>query len=211
MRKALTIENAYKIKHQVFELDGVWLDTMGRPEKNGAWLIWGSEKNGKTWLTLLLSDMLCRHEKLFYMSAEEGTGSAFIDSLKRANINSKNNMMHLMPYESLTDLYSRLKARRAPRIVVIDNLTVYAKELRGGALEKLLRDFPSVLFIFLAHEEKGEPYTAAAKLLRKLAKLIFYVEGLACTVGGRCPGGQLIIDPERAALYHGNHLLKATS
>jgi len=36
--------------------------------------------------------------------------------------------------------------------------------------------------------------------------VIVYVEGLMCTVSGRVPGGSLVIDENRAALFHANYV-----
>lgn len=208
MGRALSAKNVYEKKHTWFELDGIWKDVMGSPEKNGAWMVWGSEKNGKTWFTLLLAHMLSGFEKLLYISAEEGLGKDFCDSIIRAKINPMNKTIQFIDYEPLADVYSTLRKQRSPKIVVFDNITTYNDELKNGAFRKLLLDFPEVLFIFLAHEDRGEPYTATAKLVKRLAKMIFYVEGLACKVSGRCPGGTVIIDEERAELFHGNGILK---
>ncbi|MGZ3758943.1 MAG: hypothetical protein ACXVJC_03620 [Mucilaginibacter sp.] len=198
------MRNVYAKKHSVFTLDGVWLDVLGEPETHGLWLIWGREKNGKTWVTLLLSNYLSKQHKVHYISAEEGTGKDFTDTCARAQISPSNKSLAMIDYESVDELNYRLKSRKSARIVVIDNITVYADELKNGGLQKLLKDNPEVLFIMLAHEDRGEPYTATAKLAKRLAKRIFYVEGLTCSVSGRGPGGRLLIDEEKAALYHGN-------
>lgn len=196
----------YSIKHSYFNLDGEWLRVMGQPEKNGAWLIYGAEKNGKTWLALLLSNYLSKFRKLLYISGEEGKGKAFVDSCIRAKIEPKNRSLMFVEYETIDELNARLKSRNAPQIVVLDNLTMYTDELKNGGFRKLLSDNPLVLFIFLAHEERGAPYTATAKLCKRLAKIIFHVQGLSCSVSGRCPGGVFNIDEEKAALYHGNQI-----
>jgi hypothetical protein len=72
----------------------------------------------------------------------------------------------------------------------------------------LLNEHPKKLFIFLAHEQNGNPHTAAAVLCKMLAKIIIRVEGLACHVSGRCPGGTLIIDEEKALIYHGTQIFQ---
>lgn len=207
MGRALSPKNLYDKKHDEFAFDGVWYDAMQNPDKNGAWLIWGNEKNGKTWVTLILANYLSEFERVHYMSAEEGTGKAFIESLKRAKISPTNRSLHFGEYETVEELYIRLKRRNGPKVVIIDNITAYNDELKNGGFKKLLRDFPDVLFIFLAHEDRGEPYTATAKLVKRWAKIIFYVEGLACNISGRCKGGKVVVDEERAELYHGHQIL----
>jgi len=206
MRRAKTTKNLFDIKHSVFTLTGIWLKALGEPETHGAWMIWGREKNGKTWFALLLAKMLSLFGQVHYISAEEGMGSDFIRSIKRAGITADFNIKW-MEYESLNDLYARLKKRGAPKMVFIDNVTVYLKELQRGKFERLLLDFPDVLFIFLAHEEDGKPFTATAKLVKRLAKRIVYIEGLTASVEGRVEGMKLIIDEENAALIYGQQIL----
>lgn len=63
MQRSLTLKNLYDKKFKTFDFDGVWFDTMKKTETNGAWLVFGKEKNGKTWFTLKLAEYLSRFEK----------------------------------------------------------------------------------------------------------------------------------------------------
>jgi len=80
--------------------------------------------------------------------------------------------------------------------------------LKNGGLQSLLKDNPDKLFIFIAHEDRGEPYTATAKMIKRLADRIVRVQGLVATVGGRTKGGQFIIDQEKAMIIHGSNIIK---
>jgi hypothetical protein len=202
-KRAASAGTLYSIKHSYFEFEGYWEAVLGQPEKNGAWLIYGAEKNGKTWFALMLANYLSGFKRVLYISAEEGKGKAFVDSCIRAKIEPNNRSILFTEYETIEELNARLKSRNAPAIVVMDNLTMYSDELKNGGFRSLLNENPNVLFIFLAHEERGAPYTATAKLCKKLSKIIFHVQGLVSNVSGRCPGGRLIIDEQKAALYHG--------
>ena len=97
-------------------------------------------------------------------------------------------------------LKTKLRKRQSPKIVIIDNITVYVSELKNGQLYTLKEEFPNITFIFMAHEDKNEPYTSTAKLCKKLAKVIIRVVGLTAFVSGRCPGGQIVVD-EQTAMY----------
>jgi hypothetical protein len=205
MTRAITVKNLYERKYKILEVDGIWKEVLGEPEANGAWLIYGKEKNGKTWIALQLAWYLSRTNKVLYVSAEEGTGKAFKESLQRVGVKPDCRSLHILEYESVEELDNRLGKQRAPNIVFIDNLTIYQDEFkRAKDLSQLISKHDTKLFVFLAHEERGDPYTSAAKLCRKLAKVIFHVKGLACNVTGRVPGGVLVIDEGKSQLFHGN-------
>lgn len=206
MSRALTISNIYAKKHKTFSFTGIYKDVFGEPSTNGIWLIYGKEKNGKTWGTLLLANYISQFtNKVHYISAEEGTDLEFKDALKRAKIDSKNKKLQFSEYESIEELYKRLQGQRAPRVVIIDNLTIYNDELKGAGIKKLKQDFPNTLFICVAHEERNKPYTAAAIMASKLAKVLIRVQGLQLNVFGRVPGGVLKIDENKASLYYGSN------
>ena len=50
------------------------------------------------------------------------------------------------------------------------------------------------------------PDTAQGQYWRKMSKIIIRVVGMNAQVGGRCTGGNLVIDEERAMLYHNSNI-----
>lgn len=211
MKRFLNINTAFSQVFDNFQFEGVYDLVLGTPTKHGSWIVYGKEKNGKTWLALKLADMLSDYTKVWYVSGEEGLDSDFVGNMKRARLQPDNRQLFFSPYTSLNAITARLQKRNPPKVVVIDNVTVYASELSYGGYMKLVDDNPNTLFIFVAHEEKNEPYTATAKMIKRLSKLIFRVEGLACHVSGRCPGGNLMIDEQRAVLFHGEKIKENNS
>lgn len=203
MARNLSIRNLYDKKFSEFSFNGLWQKAFGNPEKNGIWIIWGNEKNGKTWFALLLADYLSEQTKVLYISAEEGANKDFVAACKRAKLSDKNANLKFNEYMSIDELKEKLKSRKAADVIFIDNATVYADEMKAADLNTLIREFPNKLFIFLAHEEKREPYTALAKRCKKFAKVIVHVAGLAAHISGRVPGGTISIDDNKAALYWG--------
>lgn len=185
---------------------GIYKDILGSLGLNGIWIIYGKDKNGKTWATLLLSAMLSKLGKVWYISAEQGVDSDFQDAVIRAKIDPGNRNLHFNEYVPFEEISERLKKRYPPKIVVVDNLSMYKDEVTSNAITQLKKDFPKTLFLLVAHEERGEPYTAAAVMAKKLAKVIFHVQGLALFISGRCPGGQLTINEEKAVLFHGTKI-----
>lgn len=206
--RTYTVKNILDKTLKILVLTGIWLEIFGKPERNGKmWIIYGEEKNGKTWFSILLAQFLSLSEKILYISAEEGLGLSFQDVCKRANLDEKNKNFQAYGYVALKDLKAHLKRRYAPKIIFIDNVTVYVEELKNGGLQSLMKDNPDKLFIFIAHEDRGEPYTATAKMIKRLADRIVRVQGLVATVGGRTKGGQFVIDQEKAMIIHGSNII----
>lgn len=203
MAKLLSPQNLYSIVHKTFEFDGEYLEVLGAPETSGVWIIYGPEKNGKTKLALKLANYLSGISKVLYVSAEEGTDAEFVKSCDAAGIKPNNRNINFLEYTELVDLNEKLRSRRAPKVIFLDNATVYDDEFKRGGLKKFIADHPRTLIVIIAHEERKEPYTAAAKLAKKLAKIIVRVEGLTAFVSGRCPGGTIAVDTLRSEMFHG--------
>lgn len=200
--QARSVKKILSMEFPTYKLTGIWERVLGAPERNGAWLIWGEEKNGKTTIALMLANYLANIEKVLYVSGEEGIGNNFKQAMRRAGIDHTSKL-NVIPYMALPELDMQLQKARAAKIVVMDNITVYHEELKYGAFGKLLATHNDKIFIFLAHEEKGQPFTSSAKLCSRYAKIKVHVEGMAAFVSGRCPGGHLMIDEDKAALYWG--------
>ena len=204
--RAIPISKLYNRKYKDLVLGDVWKDVLDVPELGGIWLVWGNEKHGKTWFCLKLAEHLSQNNKVLYISAEEGLRKTFKEACERANLDPSNKKLMFEEYIKLPSLKEKLSKRRSPDIVFIDNITIYQDELKYGGLRSLEQEFPNKLFIFLAHEDRGAPYTSTAKLARRLATAIMYVAGLKCEVSGRVPGGTLIIDEQKAKIFHGNNI-----
>lgn len=206
MTRAQSISNIYNMKFRTMPFDGVWAQPFGQPEYNGVWIIYGIDKNGKTWFAIKLAGYLSTFDKVLYVSAEEGISKSIQDTLKRAGVTPDARRLNMIEYISIEDLEERISKRKAPRIVFLDNCTIYSDELKKRDLLELLARHPEKLFVFVAHEERNLPYTALAKLIKKLAKVIVNVRGLTCMISGRVPGGVLSIDEQMSRLYWGNSI-----
>ncbi|SEP91349.1 P-loop NTPase family protein [Flavobacterium urocaniciphilum] len=207
MARAINTNILLSKTFKLFEFKGLWSSIFGQPSKGGIWIIYGKEKHGKTTFALKLADYLSQYEKTLYISGEEGLEKEFKDAVKRAGVNPKNKRLLFSDYVELGEVKEKLNKRHAPKIIIFDNTTVYNDELKNGELRRLALQYPTTTMIFLAHEEKGEPYTATAKLCKKLAKIIVHIEGLTAFISGRCPGGTITINEQTAMLYHGSQIL----
>jgi thymidine kinase len=202
----MSIKNLLDIVHKVFAFIGEFLEVFGTPERSGTWIIYGAEKNGKTWAALLLAKMLSAFTKVLYISAEQGADLDFVKSVKRAGISHTDKNIHVIDGQDATlneILEKKLGKRSKYKVVFIDNITFYKDELKGTVMQRLQRKYPDVLFIYLAHEEQNKPYGATAQMCKRLAKIIIRVQGLQAQVSGRCPGGIFNIDDTKAQLYWG--------
>ena len=208
MAKGVSVKSLLSKVYKTFKFTGVWLLVLGELERSGIWVIFGNEKNGKTQLALQLADYLSRFEKVMYISAEEGVGFSFQQNLKRANIDAKTSKIMFYEYLDYEEIEKILSRREPPRIVFFDNATVYVDDIKTAQLRRLRKNHPNTLFIIMAHEDKKEPVTAMAKLAKKLCTIFIRVEGLTAFVGGRCPGGIINIDLQKAMLYHGSSIIQ---
>jgi hypothetical protein len=207
MARAISLKTLYEKSFDEYDFTGVWLDVLGKPEKGKVWLIYGNEKNGKTLFALKLAEYLSGFEPVYYISAEEGTGKSFQQNAKeRAKMDVKKTNIKFLEYIELDEVENILSRRKPPKTIFFDNMTVYNDELAYGRFKKLINKYPKTTLVFIAHEERGEPYTATAKLCKRLARYILRVKGMAAFVSGSCPGGTIVIDEQSAQLCHGSQI-----
>lgn len=181
-------------------------ELIGPAGRKGCWLIYGPEKNGKTWFSLQLAKELAQSEKVSYIAAEEGIEDSFIAAAVRAGITASDKVLW-DDYMSIEDIVEKFKKPKSPNIIFIDNLMIYEDEIKPTALKKELLDkLPGKLFILIGHEERKLPYPAIAKKASKLAKVIMNVKGLKVSITSRFSlGGELIIDEAKSEMCWGRY------
>lgn len=202
--RLLSIKQAYSKQFKTLDLDDEWKSIFGEVEKTGRWIVYGKEKHGKTITAFMLAKMLSEHGKVACVLAEEGLSKNVIETMHRVGISDSNRRIGVTGYESFEDLEKRIAKRQSAWCWIVDNITVYKDEASKKQLLEFYRKFEhDKLIIFLAHEERKEPEGAIARLWKKLSQIIIRVEGLVAEVSGRCPGGQIIINEEKANIYWG--------
>lgn len=177
-------------------------------EIKGCWICYGIQKNGKTTVALTLAQAIAPNHAIDYISAEEGVDGSFQSAMDRVGI-TNGDKIGWREYLPLTELIAVYKKPKSAKVIIIDNLTIYAdefKDLKMSFVEFLRTELPNKLIIAIAHEERGEPYPTIAKMAVKLAKVILHVQGLAVTVVSRYGdgGGEFLIDKQKASLYWGD-------
>lgn len=208
MARGISVKTLLGKTFNTFKFDGIWQEVLGEQERSGIWVVYADEKNYKTYFTLKLSEYLTKFENVNYISGEEGTGFTFQQNAKRMQIDFKNPKIKFYNFLLIEEIEEILSKRQAAKIMVIDNATSYIDDLKSATLRKLIRDFPKTLFIIICHKEKDEPSTAMGKLAKKLCNVYISLTGSVATVAGRCPGGMILIDDQKAMLYHGSQILK---
>jgi predicted ATP-dependent serine protease len=205
MSRSLTTKNLFNKKQgKKIQLTNPKLaELIGNADAKGCWIIYGPEKNGKTWFTLRLARDIARNQKVAYISAEEGTDDSFILACKRAGVTASDKIL-IDEYMPLEDLIQKYRKPKSAEVIFIDNMTIYADDFKNLPLLDFLKQLPKKLIVFVAHEERKEPYPAIAKSAKRLSKVYISVKGLRAFVVSRfSSGGELDIDPDKAELYWG--------
>ena len=206
MKRSLTIRNLLDKKpgRQVRFEDEMFSRLIGPATFGGCWIIYGSEKNGKTWMALQIAKDLARSERVVYISAEEGLDYSFAAAVVRAGLTASDRVC-LEEYMSIDAIVKKFKWSKSANVIIIDNLTVYSDEIKPLELKRRLVDaLPNKLLILLAHEERREAFPAVARMAKKMAKVVINVRGLKAFVTSRyAPGGEIIIDKDKSALFWG--------
>ena len=207
--RTLSVKQAFLKKFKTFEFDGIWKEVMNNPETTGGWIIYGDEKQGKSTFAIMLANYLTKFGKVLYISAEEGVSQHFISVMGRMGVDVNNQKLKLLDgYQEWADLEERFKKRQCPKIIFIDNITVYRDEMSKADLKRILIEHKDKLIICVSHEERKEPDSAQGKFWKKMSKIIVRVLGQNAIVDGRCTGGNLVIDEDRAMLYHNSNIGK---
>ena len=132
--------------------------------------------------------MLCKYisqfGKVAYNSLEQGLSLSLQMAWKRVGMQEAGSGVMLLSKEPLTELKNRLKKQKSPRIIVIDSVQ-YLVGFRLSDYVSLMREFPQKLFIWIAHEDLGQPDGKLAKQIRYDADVKIHVEGFRAQVTTR--------------------------
>ena len=209
MARAISNENFCRKVMKTADFKGAWYDLIGCSELHGSWLIWGNSGNGKTSFVLQLCKYLSQFGKVAYNSLEEGSSVSLQNAWNRENMIEVGRDVMLLNKESIADLCVRLKKQKAPKIVVIDSV-MCMDGFNRVSYENLLRDFPKVLFIFIAHERRSLPHPAIAETIRRLSSVKINVVGYKAFATSRYGGNGkgYVIWKEGAEKYYAERIME---
>ena len=157
-----------------------------------------------------LCKYLTRFRRVAYNSLEQGLSLSLQKAWERVGMEEVGTRIILLDKESLKDLTARLRKKQSPGIIVIDSVH-YWLGFKMSDYMKLRQQFPDKLFIFIAHERKGEPKGSLAQNLRYDADVKIRVEGYKAFTTTRYEvaekkegGADFIIWEQGAAEYWAN-------
>lgn len=214
MGRAISNKNVLAAQFETADFDGPFLESFGRPELRGAWLIWGGSGSGKTTFTLMLCKYLSGFKRVAYDSLEQGLSLSLQKAWERVNMAEAGSNIILLDKEDLQELRTRLMKRKSPDIIVIDSVQ-YLTKFYMQQFKDLKADFPNKLFIFISQADKAgnDLDGGVAKKIRYDADIKIRVEGYKAFVTTRYEdsdkgeGGQdFIIWKEGADAYWLNQI-----
>ncbi len=182
---------------------GPWLDSFGRPELGGCWLVWGGSGHGKTRFALALCKYLTNFGRVGYNSLEEGLSLSLQKAVKSTGMVAVAKRFILLDKEPINELRLRLQRPKSPDIIVIDSIQYSG--LNKDTAKALVDEFPRKLFVFISHADGKNPAGRTAGAIRFHANVKLFVEGYRITqpvsryADGAC--APFIIWEEGAAKY----------
>jgi hypothetical protein len=188
VKRALTITDIERYKPKILEFYGNWLESIGKPELTGVWLIWGGSGEGKTYFAMQLAKYLTEFAKVCFNSLEEGLSSTIKRTVKTVNFGKKNDRFLLLDKEKMPDLITRLQRHKSPKVVIIDSLQ-YTGMLYSNVIA-LKEQFPHKLFIYTSHAESTEPKGNVAKSVRFEANVKIFIKDYQANIISRYGGGK---------------------
>lgn len=202
IKRAVSVDEILKKKFIEIPFEGDWLKSLGLPESNGVWIIWGNSGNGKSRFCMMLARELTKYGKVAYNALEEGARKSMQINVRECKMDAADVKRNFTIWnrESIDNVRARLQRKKHPRFVFIDSFQY--THLTYRQYIALKEEFPDVLFIMVSHAEGREPEGKTAKRVKYDADIKIRVEGYKAFPTSRLGGGEpYVIWPEAAAKY----------
>jgi len=196
LKRAISYHELASKKFKTMDLEGAFLDLIGKPERTGAWIIYGESGNGKTRFSLQLAKELAKFSRIGYNSIEEGAKLTFQRAIMETNLKPIARRFTIIPGDNLIELKQRLNRDKSPNIIFIDSIQYLTdgseqhRNITHLEYKELISRFPTKLFIFISHADKGEPRGAVAKAIKYDADVKIRVEGYKAFAISRYGGNE---------------------
>lgn len=186
--KAIGITQFLDKSFDVYDFDGDWLESFGKPEKNFIMSVYGDSGHGKTEFAIKLTKYLASFSKVLYCSYEQGISKSLQDAIKRNDMQDLKGKVMFTSGGVFDDLIIRLKRRASGGIVIIDSLD-YAK-LTVEQFKILKKTFPRKSFIILSWARKDVPKSGPAKDIENMSCIKILVKNFKAHPRSRFGGNK---------------------
>lgn len=198
-KRAWSVADVYAAKFDELDFDGDWLMAIGKPERTGAWIVYGPPKNGKTTFSMMLAKYLSQFGRVYYNSVEEGLSKSITMAYERVGMIEVGGKV-ILEQESYEEMFFRLKKHKSPDIVFVDS--VQFMEMKFKEYKELKASFPSKIFVFVSHINGRYPEGTVAMKIYRDANVVCRVEGRRAFIESRYEGdGFIDIDADYANTY----------
>jgi len=203
LKRAISIDEIYKMTFVDMPFEGEWNESFGEPERSGVWLIFGHSGNGKTDFAIQLSKYLTQFGNVAYNTLEEGARKSFQMALQRNHMHLVSNSFVILS-EGMNHLRKRLGRRKSADIIIIDSFQ-HAGVTKAEYIA-LKKEFPNKLFIFLSHADGKHPEGRPAKFAYYDADVKIHIQGFEAFIKSRYGGGEPFIIWDEGAAEHNGHI-----
>lgn len=120
--RALSPKQIVNKKRIIYEFDGAYLESFGRPEQIAKWFITGPSYSGKSSFLFMLCGYLCKFGKVDYNSFEEGDSQTVSEKIQRHGLLDNEGDFKLLPKMPLHDFLERLSKRKSAAFGIVDSV-----------------------------------------------------------------------------------------
>lgn len=187
-------------KRTLYEFEGKWLASFGKPEQIAKWYITGPPYSGKSSFLFMLCQMLCQFGKVNYNSYEEGNSATVADKMQMTGLDQRDDLFRLVEKAPVPLFLKHMLKKGSAQFAVIDSIqhADMNKHLYWEFTRKMERRGKSLLFI--SHWIKND-YTLFVKHDCDIKiEVIGFVAHIQSRYGGNKP---FVIWEERAKQYWG--------
>ncbi len=195
--RALRPSQVVNKKRTIYDFDGPFLETMGRPEKIAKIFITGPSYSGKSSFTFQLCKYLTRFGSVDYNNFEEGDSQTVAEKIQEHGLLDAEKVFRLLPKVSIPEFHERLLRRKSAAFAVIDS--VQHAELNKHEYIKLVDSLcvprRGKCIIFINHWVKND----LTKFIKHDCDIKIEVVGFVANVLSRYGGNKRFVIWEKGA------------
>ena len=210
--KALTAKQIIEKKRIIYDFNGRFLESFGKPEQNACWMIWGKSGNGKTHFVLSLVKYFAeKFGTVDYISLEEGDKQSFAIALEHVKMNDVKRF-RLFPPCTTEQVTERILKKKGANFVVIDSIQYSGISYTDHYRNKTSKLAKRKQVIYISHGNGNNPDGKTADKIRYDADVKVHIIGFVANVRSRYGGNKpFIIWEEGAKKYWGQKYNKVIS